>query len=87
MAKRQRTNRLTAFGLAVVLAAGLPAQSTANDVSIYNGPCDASAAVALDAEHFVVGNDERNTLQVYRRGQAAGARLAEPVEVPRHRCR
>jgi hypothetical protein len=36
----------------------------------YRGPCDASAAVALDAEHFVVGNDEDAVLRVYRRGQA-----------------
>ncbi len=36
----------------------------------YSGPCDASAAVALDADHFVVANDERNTLAIYRRGQA-----------------
>jgi serine/threonine protein phosphatase PrpC len=31
--------------------------------------CDASAAVALDADHFVVANDERNTLRIYKRGQ------------------
>ncbi len=36
----------------------------------YSGPCDASAAAALDGEHFVVANDENNTLHVYRRGQA-----------------
>ena len=37
----------------------------------YRGPCDASAAVALDADHFVVGNDEDAVLRVYRRGRAA----------------
>jgi hypothetical protein len=31
--------------------------------------CDASAAVALDDDHFVVASDEDNTLRVYRRGQ------------------
>ncbi|MBL8391262.1 MAG: DUF3616 domain-containing protein [Candidatus Accumulibacter sp.] len=36
----------------------------------YRGPCDASAAVALDADHFVVGNDEDAVLRVYRRGRA-----------------
>jgi hypothetical protein len=36
----------------------------------YCDPCDASAAVALDAGHFVVGDDEHNTLYIYRRGQA-----------------
>jgi hypothetical protein len=35
----------------------------------YIGPCDASAAVALDDLHFAVGSDERNTLHIYRRGQ------------------
>lgn len=37
---------------------------------VYKGRCDASAGAALDADHFVVGNDERNTLRVYKRGQA-----------------
>jgi len=75
MATKRHRNRFAAFGLAVALAAGLPAQSAANEVSIYNGPCDASAAVALDADHFVVGNDERNALHVFRRGkpQAVGS--------------
>jgi hypothetical protein len=41
----------------------------------YRGMCDASAAAALGPEHFVVANDERNVLKVYRRGQA------EPVEL------
>ena len=40
----------------------------AQEVSTYRGPCDASAAVALDADHFVVGNDETDTLTIYRRG-------------------
>lgn len=33
----------------------------------YEGICDASAAVALGADHFAVANDEDNTLRVYRR--------------------
>jgi len=40
-------------------------------VSAYQGICDASAAVALGRDHFVVADDERNTLLVYRRGQPA----------------
>lgn len=41
----------------------------------YQGICDASAAAALDANHFVVADDERNTLVVFRRGNknAVGA--------------
>lgn len=40
-------------------------------VATYRGSCDASAAVALDARHFVVGNDENNALAIYRQGEAA----------------
>lgn len=36
----------------------------------HEGLCDASAAVALDAQHFIVADDERNTLVIYRRGDA-----------------
>jgi hypothetical protein len=36
---------------------------------VYRGLCDASAAVALDARHFVVADDEHNVLQVYQRGK------------------
>jgi len=57
-------------GFAFLLAAGSSPRSEAQDVPAYSGPCDASAAVALDADHFVVGNDERNTLYIFRRGQA-----------------
>jgi hypothetical protein len=35
----------------------------------YQGMCDASAAVALDANHFAVADDERNTLLVFKRGE------------------
>jgi hypothetical protein len=41
----------------------------------YRGMCDASAAAALDAHHFVVANDERNQLKIYQRG------AADPVDV------
>lgn len=36
----------------------------------YRGLSDASAAAALDAERFVVADDERNCLKIYRRGVA-----------------
>ncbi|MDR7267718.1 hypothetical protein J2X20_000347 [Pelomonas saccharophila] len=35
----------------------------------YEGLCDASAAVALDARHFIVADDEHNRLTIYRRGE------------------
>jgi hypothetical protein len=37
----------------------------------YFGMCDASAAVALGANLFIVGNDEDNVIRVYRRQPAA----------------
>lgn len=43
----------------------------AADLATYSGACDASAAVALDARHFVVANDEHNVLGVYRLGTPA----------------
>jgi len=36
----------------------------------YEGLCDASAAVSLDERHFIVADDEHNTLTVYRHGEA-----------------
>ncbi len=57
--------------VAALLAIGLPAQAGAQQIASYNGPCDTSAAAALDASHFVVANDENNTLRVYRQGQPA----------------
>jgi len=43
----------------------------------YEGLCDASAAVALDARHFVVADDEHNRLTVYRRGEPKAVREVE----------
>lgn len=37
------------------------------DFTIFSGMCDASAAAALDAERFVVADDEDNILRVYSR--------------------
>lgn len=45
------------------------AAATSGRVTTYEGPCDASAAVALDALHFVVANDESDTLVTYRLGE------------------
>lgn len=52
---------------------GPPLAASAQALTRYAGPCDASAAVALDPEHFVVGNDEDDTLNVYRRGVATAS--------------
>lgn len=54
----------------VLLAASVAAVSAvAQEVTVYRGLCDASAAVALGPELFIVANDERNQLKIYRRGQ------------------
>jgi len=55
----------------IVAAALVALPARGRDITTYRGMCDASAAVALDAEHFAVADDEHNTLQIYRRGQAA----------------
>lgn len=43
--------------------------ASAQTSEVYDGLCDASAAVALDARHFAVAGDEDNTLRIYERGQ------------------
>jgi len=39
---------------------------TSHAVTLYAGMCDASAAVALDANTLIVADDEVNTLRIYR---------------------
>jgi hypothetical protein len=45
----------------------------------YTGLCDASAVVALGANHFAVGDDEDNVIRVYRRD--GGGRPVHSVEL------
>ncbi|MEO8507829.1 MAG: DUF3616 domain-containing protein [Betaproteobacteria bacterium] len=63
--------RLRVRVLAGLLAGGAITLASAQEIATYEGPCDASAAVALDADRFVVGNDENNILHIYQRGQPA----------------
>ena len=49
--------------------AGAPAAAHTLSAFRYVGLCDASAAVALDTDRFVVADDERNTLAIYRTGR------------------
>lgn len=67
---------LLRLAVALALIASLPGQWLANAARAaetlkpgptYSGMCDASAAVAIDAERFVVANDEDNTLRVFHR--------------------
>ncbi len=55
--------------VAVASALCDPVTAAETSISTYREMCDASAAVALDKDHFVVGDDELNVLRVYRRGQ------------------
>ncbi|MFZ1446313.1 MAG: hypothetical protein WAS49_12705, partial [Candidatus Dechloromonas phosphoritropha] len=59
----------TRYRLAAVLVACFASAAAAQTAAVYRGPCDASAAAALDADHFVVGDDEHNILHIYRQGQ------------------
>ncbi|NHZ37513.1 DUF3616 domain-containing protein [Massilia rubra] len=43
----------------------------------YRGMCDASAAAALGEDLFVVANDERNQLKIYRRGVADAVQVLD----------
>jgi len=54
-----------AFWLMALSAAAAPSAKFS-----YHGICDASAAVALGPRHFVVADDERDVLMIYRRGEA-----------------
>jgi Protein of unknown function (DUF3616) len=64
-----RLPRWAAVALMTGLTAGAVAR--AGEAISYRGACDASAAVALDGTHFIVGNDENSVLAVYRLDQAA----------------
>jgi hypothetical protein len=53
---------------ACTLGAGpawLQGEAVSSDVS-YPGTCDASAAIAIDSEQFVIASDEDNVLRIYR---------------------
>jgi len=56
---------LVYFGLAIAIApAAAPAQSL-----VYRGMCEASAAVAVGPDHFVVADDNDSTLRLYARNE------------------
>ena len=42
-----------------------------NEPVVFTGMCDASAAAAIDQDHFIVADDEENILRVYRRNGGA----------------
>jgi hypothetical protein len=54
---------------AATLAIIAYAPNAAADALHYKGLCEASAAVRLDENHFVVASDDSETLQIYERGK------------------
>src|SRR5690349_1982196 len=66
------------FASLLSLCVALPALGQGGSAAphVFTGTADASAAVALDADRFVVGSDEDSLLRVYRRS-APG----KPVEI------
>lgn len=58
----------TTAAVALLFATGC--EAAAPTVSSYAGMCDASAAVGLPGDHFVVASDEDNILRIYQRGVA-----------------
>ena len=52
----------------VFVIGGMVETVRAAEITSYRLMCDASAAVELDVDHFIVGNDELNTLRIYKRG-------------------
>jgi hypothetical protein len=57
------------------ISSGLTAAEAPPQAIVFTGMCDASAAAAIDAERFVVADDEDNILRVYSR--AGGGPLSE----------
>lgn len=56
----------------LLLTTAVAPADEAPETAVFIGMCDASAAAAIDARHFVVADDEDNILRVYsRRGGAA----------------
>jgi len=76
--------RFAAFGLPGLFAACLmgvraetaPAAPHVSAVTDYAGGADASGAVSLGTNYFVVGDDEDDTLRIYRR-RGGGAAVAD----------
>ena len=66
---------------AAQLALGRSQELPVSTSVFYAGLCDASAAVAIDDNRFVVADDERNTLAVFRIGQRDAI---ERIDLSRH---
>lgn len=64
---RWRIGLVLAGALAARCGSPQPAAAaTMSTQTVFTGMCDASGAVALDAHHFAVANDEDNIIRIYR---------------------
>jgi hypothetical protein len=70
---------IVVFGCLIVLSAlpAAPGEARAQTPTVYRGMCDASAAVALGKDHFIVGDDELNILRIYKRDQPEAVAQAD----------
>jgi len=71
------------LGLSVSLLAlltGVVGAQVPLSTPVHTGMCDASAAVAVGADLFVVANDEDNVLRVYRSDRAGGPVATFPMD-------
>ena len=76
--KAVRIGRAGCCALAILIGGSPATGAELKKGPSYSGMCDASAAVAIDAETFIVANDEDNTLRVFRRN-SAGREPAAPI--------
>ena len=58
----------SAFLAAILCLQGAASAEAQGAPTTYFGACDGSAAVALEADHFVSANDDENSLRIYRIG-------------------
>lgn len=65
-----KAGRTIFAALALATAMAWPPAASGQGAASYRGICDASAAIALGADHFAVADDEKNVLHIFRRGAA-----------------
>src|SRR5689334_8514332 len=70
-----KPKHLLAAAMLIASAGRLASAPVPAQPIVFTGMCDASAAAAVDAERFVVADDEDNILRVYSR--QGGAPLSE----------
>ncbi len=61
---------IVVFALVCAMLGAAPAAEPAGEVLVFRGASDASAAVAVTEDMFIVGDDENNTLRVYSTNKA-----------------